>query len=224
MDVIIVSKTHMTNAACIGALATSGKYIRLLNAGGSNQPVDTEFEVRQVWEIEFDERIDKKPPHIEDVIIKSKKLKGTLKDELTMIQMVQRFNATIWKGSADCLFDGLLQWTDSGSGYVSENGSIPNNSVGFWIPDKDLTKRIVFEKVRYSYPKTQGWRSLPYVGFEEAVEIIPAGSLVRVSLARWWDTNKTTEHRCSLQLSGWYDMPKPKKLSTKESEDDDLPF
>ena len=74
-QIIIVSKTHMTNAVCIGALATNGKYIRLLNEGGYNQPIDTEFEIRQVWEVEFDERIDKKAPHIEDVIIKSKKLK-----------------------------------------------------------------------------------------------------------------------------------------------------
>jgi hypothetical protein len=219
MDLIIVSKTHMTNAACIGALATNGKYIRLLNEGGYNQPIDTEFEVRQVWEVEFEERIDKKPPHIEDVIIKYKKLKGTLKDELTMVQMVQRFNAPIWRGSPDVLFDGLLQWTDSGSGYVPENGIIPNKSVGFWIPDRELTKKIFYEKVRYNYPKITNWRSLPYVGFEEAVEIIPAGTLVRVSLARWWDTNGTTEERCSLQLSGWYD------LKSKSKEDgDDLPF
>ena len=49
MDVIIVSKTHMTTAACVGAISTSGKYLRLLNDGGYNQPIDTEFEVRQVW-------------------------------------------------------------------------------------------------------------------------------------------------------------------------------
>ena len=219
MDVIIVSKTHMTSAACIGALATNGKYIRLLNDGGYNQPIDTEFEIRQVWDIEFEERVDKKTPHIEDVIVKSKKLKGTLKDEITMLQLVQRYNAIIWRGSPEVLFDGLLQWTDSGSGYISDNSSIPNNSVGFWIPDKDLTKKIFYDKPRYSYPKTTNWRSLPYVGFEEAVEIIPAGTLVRVSLARWWDTNGTTEDRCSLQLSGWYDLKAKQK-----AENDDLPF
>lgn len=208
MDLIVVSKTHMTNAACIGALATNGRFIRLLNEDGYNQPIDTEFEVRQVWEVEFEDRVDIKAPHIEDVIVTTKKLKGTLKDELTMLQVVERFNAPIWRGSPDVLFDGILQWTDNGSGYVSENGSIPNNSVGFWIADKDLTKRIFFNRARYGYPKTTNWRSFPYVGFEEAVEIIPAGTLIRVSLARWWDTNGTTEHRCSLQLSGWYDIQK----------------
>lgn len=196
----------MTSAACVGALTDTGKNIRLLVEGGYNQPVDTKFEVRQVWEIEFDERVDKNTPHIEDVIIKSIKFKGTLKDELTVLQMVQRFDVPIWRGSPDVLFDGLLQWTYNGSGYISEHSIIPKSSVGFWIPDKDLTKRIFYEKVRYSYPRMTNWRSLPYVGFEEAIEIIPAGTLVRVSLARWWDTNGTTENRCSLQISGWYDL------------------
>ena len=218
-QIIIVSKTHMTNAACIGALATNGRFIRLLNEGGYNQPIDTQFEVRQVWEIEFEDRVVIKAPHIEDVIVKSKKLKGTLKDDITMLQIVQRFNAPIWRGSPDVLFDGLLQWTDSGSGYISENGGIPKNSVGFWIPDRDLTKKIFYDKVRYSYPKTTNWRSFPYVGFEKAVEIIPAGTLVRVSLARWWNTNGTTEDRCSLQLSGWYDLK-----VTSNDESDNLPF
>lgn len=233
MDVIIVSKTHMSNAACIGALATNGKYIRLLNEGGYNQPIDTEFEVRQVWEIEFEERINKKPPHIEDVIIKSKKLKGTLKEELTMLQMVQRFNAPIWKGSPDTLFDGLLNWTNNGSGYINEVGGIPRHSVGFWISDQPLKRHILsgqrddgseWKSTRYNYPNVNGWRNLPYVGFEESIEIIPAGTLLRVSLARWWDTNRTTEDRCSLQLSGWYDLSEPKPSNVVEDEDDDLPF
>jgi len=209
-QIIIVSKTHMSNAICVGAIAANGKYIRLLNEGGCNQPNNTEFEVRQVWEIEYEERISKKPPHVEDVIIKSKKFKRMLENEISMLQMVQRFNATIWSGSPENTFDGLLQWTNRGSGYISEHGHIPNNSVGFWTSDKDLTKTIDFGKVRYNYPQSTNWNSLPYVGFEEAIEVIPAGTLVRVSLARWWDTNGTTEKRCSLQLSGWYDLPKSK--------------
>ena len=64
---------------------------------------------------------------------------------------------------------------------------------------------------------------MPYVGFEEAVETIPAGTLVRVSLARWWDTNGTTEDRCSLQLSGWYGLPE-EEAEAYISEEDDLPF
>ena len=136
-----------------------------------------------------------------------------------MLQIVERFNAPIWRGSPDILFDNCLLWTDNGSGYVSEEGEIPAHSVGFWIPDRDLSKRIFYERVRYNYPNINGWRSLPYVGFEDSVETIPAGTLVRVSLARWWDRNGETEDRCSLQLSGWYDLPQ-----TEEDDDYELPF
>jgi len=33
---------------------------------------------------------------------------------------------------------------------------------------------------------------------------IPADTLLRVSLARWWDNEGRHEERCYLQLSGWY--------------------
>lgn len=219
MDVIIVSKTHMSSAACVGGLAANGRFIRLLDENGYNQSTDTDFEVRQVWSIEYNERPNPISPHVEDVLIQSKTLKGTLKNERTMLQMVQKFKAPIWRGSPDILFDGCLLWTDNGSGYVSIDGNVPEYSVGFWIPDRNLTKRIFYEKIRYNYPNTNGWRSLPFVGFEESVEVIPAGTLVRVSLARWWDRNGETEDRCSLQLSGWYDL-----LQIEEDEEDDLPF
>lgn len=204
--IIIVSKTHMTNAACVGGITTNGKYVRLLNVGGNNQPKNTDFEVGQFWDIEYVERTNLLPPHIEDIIITSKKLVGTLKKERTMLQTVQLYGATIWKGSPDKLFDNSLRWTDNGSGYISDKSDIPNNSVGFWIPDRNLTKRVYYDKVRYSYPIPIGWRSLPYVGFDSAVEVIPAGTLLRVSLARCWDTDGSTEYRCSLQLSGWYNL------------------
>ena len=50
-------------------------------------------------------------------------------------------------------------------------------------------------------------RGLKYVGEESPIKVIPAGTLVRVSLARWWrpeDSEPNFEKRCYLQLSGWY--------------------
>lgn len=229
MEVIIVSKTHMSNAACVGGLATNGRYVRLLDENGHNQPIDTDFDIRQVWSIEYNER-QNTAPHIEDVLITSKTLKGTLKSELTMLQMIQRFNAPIWRGSPDVLFDGLLNWTNNGSGYINEEGGISQHSVGFWISNQPLRRNILrgqrddgieWESTRYNYPNINGWRNLPYVGFEGAIEIIPAGTLLRVSLARWWNRNGQTEDRCSLQLSGWYDIPQENQV---DDEDDDLPF
>ena len=46
---------------------------------------------------------------------------------------------------------------------------------------------------------------IPYVGVEPPPEIIPVGSLVRLSLARWWKPEeKEEDKKCYLQLSGWY--------------------
>lgn len=229
MDVIIVSKTHMSNAACVGGLATNGRFVRLLDENGYNQPTNTDFEVRQVWSIEFNERPNLTEPHVEDILITTKTLRGTLKDELSMLQMVEKYNATIWRGSPDNLFDGLLNWTNNGSGYINEEGGIPQHSVGFWISNQPLRRHILrgtrddgseYESIRYNYPNINGWRNLAFVGYDEAIKVIPAGTLIRVSLARWWDRNGQTEDRCSLQLSGWYDLPQ----NNQDEVDDDLPF
>lgn len=219
----------MSNAACVGALATNGKFVRLLDVNGFNQPIDTDFKVRQVWSIEYNEKHNPKPPHVEDVLITSETFEGTLKSEFTMLQMVQRFNAPIWRGSPDVLFDGLLNWTNNGSGYINEEGGIPRNSVGFWISNQPLKRHILkgenddgseWESIRYNYPSRNGWRNLPYVGFESSIEIIPAGTLIRISLARWWNRKGQTEDRCSLQLSGWFDITQ----ENQSDDEDDLPF
>lgn len=99
--IIIVSKTHMKNTFCVGGITTKGNYVRLLNAGGHNQPMNTDFEVGQIWDIEYIKRTDITPPHVEDIIITSKKLTSVLKEEITMLQVIQGLNATIWKGSPD---------------------------------------------------------------------------------------------------------------------------
>lgn len=205
MDVIIVSKTHMSNATCVGGVLTNGKFVRLLNSDGYNQDSDTDIEVGQVYTINFSERADKTPPHIEDILVHSMTYKLTFEDINEMVEyLTSELKVKIWKGSSDVLFDGNLQWTSSGSGYISESGGVPQNSVGFWIPDKDLKRNDFNEKVKYSYPLR--WRNIPYVGFQNPIDLIPAGTLIRVSLARWWSPNDD-EERCYLQLSGWYGLP-----------------
>lgn len=206
MDILILSKTHMNNCkCCIGGITGNGRYVRLLTPTGENQPENTDLNPRQVWEVEFTERPNMTPPHVEDILVHTRKLKGKLKPEITILDFIKQRKIQIWTGSPEVLFDGLIKWTNNGSGYISKD-AVSAHSVGFWISDKELTKSIYYDKSRYSYHDTNGWKSLPYVGFEDTVEIIPAGTLIRVSLARWWDTKGTTELRCPLQLSGWYDF------------------
>lgn len=207
MDVVIVSKTHISTATCVGGVFTNGRLVRLLDSNGHNQDKDTDIEIGDVYTIEYLERDNNKPPHVEDIIVLSMTFKYKFETIDRMVAYLREtLNITIWKGSPNELFDGALQWTENGSGYISQDGVIPTHSVGFWIPDKDLIKYIFSDRVRYKYPQSKGWRNLPYVGFEEPIDIIPSGTLIRVSLARWWDTDGKTENRCSLQLSNWYSL------------------
>lgn len=218
MDVIIVSKTHMSNASCVGAVTANGKFVRLLDENGYNQDIDTTLKIGDVWTIQYDERTDNRPPHIEDILVSDMTFKFSFDSIKKMIKYLrEKLNVKIWSGSTEILFDGKIQWTSGGSGYISETGEIPDNSVGFWIPDKDLLRKDFKGKVRYSYPIR--WRNITFVGFQNPVDIISTGTLVRLSLARWWSPNEN-EERCYLQLSGWYDLPKIEQKEIKGLDDD----
>jgi hypothetical protein len=234
MDVIIVSKTHMHSAACIGGVLANGKFVRLLDEYGHNQDVNTSMNVGDVYTIFFNEREDKRPPHIEDILVLKMKFKFSFSPVEKMIEYLrEKLKVKIWEGGTEVVFDGKIKWTQSGSGYISESCETPENSVGFWISDKPLTRRDYQGKVKYSYPPINSvdkgfiverqWRSLPFVGFQSPVDTIPAGTLVRLSLARWWSPEDSdVEERCYLQLSGWYGLPEPEIADN--SDDEDLPF
>ncbi len=222
MDVIIVSKTHMSNAACVGAISGNGKFVRLLDKNGHNQDIETSLKIGDVWTINYQERPNKIAPHIEDILVTNMTFKvsfGTIKEMIKYLR--EKLKVKVWSGSTEVLFDGKIQWTSGGSGYISKTGEIPDNSVGFWIPDQDLPRKDFKEKVRYSYPIR--WRNISYVGYQNPVDRIPANTLVRVSLARWWTPNED-EERCYLQLSGWYDLSEPKQPKKEIEEDDNILF
>lgn len=204
MKVLIVGKTRMQNSACIGGLLLNdNKSVRLLQQNESNYPKDTDFEIGQVWNIEFNPRSTVIPPHIEDILVNRK----------TFVRDVPRLREFLsgrirpWTGSPDDLFDRRIRATSNEGGYISESTGIPVCSTGFWIPDQTLVQNRSGNKIRYRYPGVSSVREMTYVGFADPIESIPSGTLVRVSLARWWrppDADKTFEFRCYLQLSGWF--------------------
>jgi len=206
MDVIIVSKTKMKNAVCVGAVSQDGRYVRMLTDKGYNQPEDTPFDVGDVWAIEYREKEDKTPPHVEDILVGNITFKFTIPTLNKMVQFLkERLDIKVIGGEIYKLYDGLLRWTSGGSGYITKRVGIPNNSVGFWITDRNLTKIEYNGKIKYEYSDGFSIKKISYVGLQEAVEVIPSGTLVRVSLARWWSPLDTDiEERCYLQLSGWY--------------------
>lgn len=238
MEVTIVSKTRMANGVCVGGVLESGQFVRLLKFNGYNQDSDTCYNIGQVYEIEYKSRSGIKPPHVEDILVTNSSFKSCIlnKDLATYLKDLLKVN--IWEGSISNIFQGKIQWTNGGSGYISENSDIPDNSVGFWISDQDLKLKYYENKARYNYPPQRKkitingnlmkngplqYRNIPFVGFQDPIECIEVGTLIRLSLARWWSPGDT-EERCYLQLSGWYDNADFQEFNSFEIEDDNLPF
>lgn len=207
MKVLIVGKTRMRNGLCIGAIAEKGQSLRLDS--------DSDYQVGQIWDIDYT-LAPRKPPHTEDVIVNSKKYinEYSVKNQVKVIESYMP--PTI--GHPQNLYEGLLQ-IDNQRGrralYIAEQSGVPSYSTTFWRPNEPLTclteeelygKRYNMDRVRrfYRYPTENGGCTLAFVGFQEALEIIPADTLVRVSLAGWWLRQSDVEERCYAQLSGWY--------------------
>jgi len=200
MEVLIVSKTHMRNNACVGGLALSdNSYVRLLSIGGRNQPEDTEYEVGQVWDLDFSPRNLIQKPHVEDVVVRNGRFVRGIRN---ITRLIRGRNLIDWNGSIDNAFDGLLHWTNAGSGYIDTQGQLPGQSVGFWTSNRDLTRYEFMDNVRYRYPTKNGYKTLKFVGYRDTEATILAGAIIRLSLTRSFTTNGTTGYW--LQLSGWY--------------------
>lgn len=200
---LIVARTRIRGAACVGGLVlATNRGLRLLEADGTNPSFRTPYQVGEVWDLDYRVPGDLLAPHLEDVLVDRAARVGRVEDlPGFLLRQVEP-----WRGSPEGLFEGLIQPTDTGSGYVSRRTGVPPISTGFWISDEPLKRVTEGRAVRYRYPLAHGVHLLSYSGWAAPVETIPAGTLLRVSLARWWRPEDAPgmEARCYLQLSGWY--------------------
>jgi hypothetical protein len=202
LEVLITSKTKWGNKYCIGGLELlTGNYIRLMTSAGTYQPSNSPYQIGQIWDLDYYQHLPIIPPHIEDVRITRRN--GFVRNIPNLINYINQ-NCLVWNGDFNTLFGGLLRWTGNGSGHINNPANLPNNSVGFWICNRDLT----YDGVNY-YIYNRGAlltnKRLPYKGTVAPINIIPAGTLIRVSLAKWLPSDySNVEDRCYLQLSGWY--------------------
>ena len=202
MRCLIVSKTEAGREVCVGALAADRSNVRLTEDLDSHfLPADTLYEIGQVWELNYSPRNDVIPPHVEDVLVTSGEFSREIPD---MAQSLMEW-VTPWRGDVTGLFDGKIQGpTTNGSLFIQDN--VPNQSVGFWIPDRDLAGSYTPGMTAFYYYYNQ--TRLPYVGVAHPPPaLIDAGTLVRVSLARWYkprDAAPDFPERCYLQISGSY--------------------
>ena len=203
MKVLIVAKTRQGSGACIGGITFEGRSVRLIAPdAGFNEHVGLEYQVGDVWELDASPVEQTIPPHIENILVRAKKRLGAMDTPEEFIAA----HMPPFSGGVEGLYQGLAQATPTGALFIAQRTGIPPFSTMFWQPDQPLHRDETAKRIRYRYPCPDDGRTLTFVGFQEPIEVIPAGALVRVSLAHWWrpDTDPAAELRCFVQLSGWF--------------------
>ena len=203
MKVLIVAKTRQGSRACIGGIAADGRSVRLVAADAeTSERAGMEYAVGEVWEVDAAPAGDIMPPHVENTIVRAGRKFRSVADPVPAIERCMPPK----HGGIDVLYDGLTQATTTGALYIAEKSGIPSYSTMFWRPDQSLQRDDEGKRIRYRYATPDGGRTLVFIGFQEPVDVIPAGALLRVSLAHWWrpENAMASEPRCYVQLSGWF--------------------
>ena len=219
MKVVIVAKTRMGHGACVGALTFDGRSLRLYPPDKESiERFNQEYEVGSVWElIRYQQPAELIPPHVETIIVHEKRPLPAINDLPAFIEQQMPPQA----GDFSVLFAGLTGATSTGALFIAERNGMPAYSTMFWRPHQPLTRDNEGKRIRYRYPTADGGRTLTFVGYQEPLSELPAGTLLRVSMSQWWrpDDRPEAEPRCYLQLSGWIlpdDSPDDWGLDTAE--------
>jgi Dual OB-containing domain len=188
---------------CVGGIdIDSRKSLRLLGSDGRNLPESKPIRPSELWDLTYAAAPTVEPPHVEDVIVSRGRKVGDAGDmKATILELV-----VPWGGNVETIFGGRLDTTDHGTAFLRRDPTLPGASTGFWVASDDV-RRSQFDDfgVKYWFPNGRAIRRVTYKGMGEPIEVIPAGSLVRFSLARWAEFPPGVgEERCYLQLSGWY--------------------
>lgn len=199
--ILIVSKTQMKNGVCVGGIdERTCELIRLHNERGGHLPFDAPYEIGDRWEMNIETAWNvREEPHVEDK--QSSPIRKI--DNVGSRGIIDFVNShdlgnRLTRGNIQTIFEGCMNF--QGTRNFINRQRIPSFSTQFWIADQDLTHSVMFNKHYYVY---NGIR-IKFVGYQEHVDRIPAGSLIRLSLANWWNGDESGEDRCYLQLSGWY--------------------
>ena len=171
---------------CVGGhdLDADFRSLRLLTKDGMNLKEENDIAPGEIWELDYSEHPEPDPPHVEDVLVNAgKRIEALPADDVRKLILA---HDSPWRGDPEELFDGTVAGTANGRVYVPDDGSLPTRSTGYWIPDAELIKRIAFGKAKFVYAGESELDEFVWVGMTEPPLRIAAGSLVRVSLARWF--------------------------------------
>ena len=206
MRVLIVAKTRMGKGACIGAITEKGESVRLVPFNADpHDGANREYEIGDIWEITGELETSLIPPHNENFVVHKKSRLHTTENTKDLVSAIELLMLPK-TGHPRVLYEGLLKTTGSGSLYVPAGDDVPPYSTTFWRTDQPLTRDTEAKRIRYHYPTENGGCTLTFVGFQEPLATIPAGTLLRVSLAHQWrpKDQPNVEERHYAQISGWF--------------------
>jgi len=186
--VLIVSRTRMNQGrVCVGGhdLDHGFRSLRLLTKAGMNIKEEVEIDVGDVVELDYADHPEPDPPHVEDVLVGQARRVETL--SVKDVRKLILENEVPWTGTPDAIFEGTVAATPNGRVHVPGDGPLPTRSTGYWVPDEKLVKYVSFQKSRFLYTGASELNAFTWAGMAEPPTRIPAGALVRVSLARWHD-------------------------------------
>lgn len=199
--ILIVSRTQMRNGVCVGGInERTGELVRIHNERGGNLPADAPYQIGDRWDMNVATAWNvRERPHVED-----KQTSPIRKIDNVgiagIIDFVKSHNlgSRLTVGDLSRAFEGCLVL--QGTKNFVNHANTPSFSTQFWIADTDLIHTESFDKHYFYYNRIR----IKYVGYQPIVSRIPAGTIIRLSLANWWDGDGSGEDRCYLQISGWY--------------------
>lgn len=199
--ILIVSRTQMRNGVCVGGInERTGELVRIHNERGGNLPADAPYQIGDRWDMNVATAWNvRERPHVED-----KQTSPIRKIDNVgiagIIDFVKSHNlgSRLTVGDLSQAFEGCLVL--QGTKNFVNHANTPSFSTQFWIADTDLIHTESFDKHYFYYNRIR----IKYVGYQPIVSRIPAGTIIRLSLANWWDGDGSGEERCYLQISGWY--------------------
>jgi ATP-dependent DNA helicase RecQ len=212
IQVVIVARTRQGSATCLDGITLDGRTLRLTEPSTPEDGEPLEFRIGDLWEVETEPSAEPAAPPGETRVLRGGR---RLQDGIDPAAVAEQ-KAPPLEGGPEALFEGLAQVLPRGGLYIAERTGVPPFGAQFWRPDRPLRREGSGRRAHYVYPGDEGPRALSFVGFQDAVAEIPAGSLLRVSLAPWWrpEDRPDREPRCHLQISGWFgeitaDPPEP---------------
>ena len=202
-DIVVVGVTKMGPVACVGALdcETGASYRLVRRDGHSPFEANTDLRPGAVLSVELLGPARQDPPHVEDVAIGRYRQTGLMEPLALARFVLGTSQAPIWRGGYERLFNGTLKQHKGLTVALRRGGSLPGCSTGFWIPSHPLVRsgedRFLLQQDNVPLFEVKS------VALEPIQEhTLPAGSLLRVSLARWFKPAAKVPEACWLQLSG----------------------